>query len=198
MQLAFDFGDGRPFVRRDAAEPGGQRRIFFAILPDGVAAMRIDVRAQTLCRDNRITAQPLGPARYHVSLWGLEAPAWAEATAIAIMRQMAEPISAPSFAVQFDEAVSFSPKARSHPLVLISRDTLPALNDLRSALDQAMNAAGFTGPASYNPHVTMLYSQRQVAPITIPPVSWRAHDFVLLRLSQDKSRYDCFGRWPLR
>lgn len=198
MQLALDLGDLRPLPpEQDATAPGRRDRYFFAVMPDAVTARQINVQAQDLKRDHRLRSGSIGEARYHVSLWGL-APL--PGTGVAVVERMmraGDAISTCAFALRFDQALSFSKEARMHPLVLSSSDNLPALNALQMALRSAMVELGLKGPLSFTPHVTMLYDRTLVPPTAIPPISWTAHDFVLLRSLRGQSRYVHLRSWPL-
>jgi 2'-5' RNA ligase len=199
MQLALNLGDLLPLPPAPTAvAPQHRDYYFFAVMPDAVTALEIDARARELSRRYRLGGRLIGAARYHVSLLGLEPPPGAEAMAVEKMVQAGDAICACAFALRFDQALSFSKNAKMHPLVLSSSDTLPALNALQAALGSAMAGPGATGPGSFTPHVTMLYDRTVVSPTDIPPISWTAHDFVLIKSLRRQSRYVHLRSWPLR
>jgi 2'-5' RNA ligase len=199
MQLALDLGDLLPLPPAlPATEPGRKDHYFFAVMPDAVTALQINARARELCRRYRLGGRLIAPTRYHVSLLGLAPPPGAEAMTVEKMVQAGDSISACAFALRFDQALSFSKTARMHPFVLSSSDSLPALNALQAALGSAMAGPGARGPCSFTPHVTLLYDRAAVPLADIAPISWTAHDFVLLRSLRGQSRYIHLRSWPLR
>lgn len=216
MQLAFDFDVDTRGPAAGADGPGGRRAFghvdatgfpvraqgrrnyyFFAILPERAAAVRIDEVARGLRRDYGLAGRLIGIERYHVSLHGYEPPDEWAADLIACMKQAADMISAPSFALCFDQALSFSRQARTHPFVLTSSDELPALNALHAALGRAISSAGLPVARSFTPHLTLFYDTRLLPVTAVRHVRWTAHDFALIRSLRGLSRYEELGRWQL-
>jgi 2'-5' RNA ligase len=213
MQLAFDFGVEKRDPAADADSPRGERSIgrgryggfsartdkfgdtyFFAILPDKATAAQIGPIAADLRRRYQLKGRSIATHRYHVSLHGSALLDQRPADLVARMRRAADTVSAASFALCFDQAMSFSGGA----VVLLSSDEMPALNALHSTLGRAMIAAGLPVRHSLTPHLTISYDARVVPATEVPPIRWTAHDFILIRSLRGLSRYDPLGRWPLR
>lgn len=198
MQLALELGDLRHFAPADTTAAGRRDCYFFAVMPNETTALQIEAQARDLKRYYRLDGRVIGPARYHVSLCGWEPPAGTEAAVVERLLRAGTAISANAFALRFDQVLSFSEKARLHPLVLSSSDSLPALNALWAALGAGMTETGMAAPHSFTPHVTLLYDRTLIPPTATPQIIWTAHDFVLLRSRRGQSRYDYLQRWPLR
>lgn len=198
MQLALELGDLRHFAPADATAAGRSDRYFFAVMPDETAALQIDAQARDLKRYYRLDGRLIGPARYHVSLCGYEPPAGTESAIVERMLRAGTAISANAFALRFDQVLSFSEKARLHPVVLSSSDSLPALNALQRALRSAMAGLGLKCPSSFAPHVTLLYDRTLIPLTATPHISWTAHDFILLRSLRGQLRHVHLRSWPLR
>ena len=67
------------------------------------------------------------------------------------------------------------------------------------ALARALLKAGLPGnPASFTPHVTMMYDEAVVPEHGVAPVAWPVTELVLLhsRIGQNLP-YAVLGRWPL-
>jgi 2'-5' RNA ligase len=174
-------------------------RVFFAIFPDADAARRIAGLAQHLGRKNGLTAEPLAPERFHVTLHHLGDYAGLPQGIVAAARKAAAGIVLPPFEIIFDRAVSFFGSRRNHPFVL--RCSVPALMAFQHALGVAMAKAGYAdgrwAGAPFTPHVTLLYDEHRAAEQAIETISWTAREFVLVHSLLGETRHIPLGRWPL-
>jgi 2'-5' RNA ligase len=111
----------------------------------------------------------------------------------------------PAFDVKFDRAMSFAGSPKNKPFVLrgdeASHDGLAALMAFQKAFYLAMCRAGLQGPranAKFAPHVTLMYDPLSVKPQLVEPVSWLAHDFVLVHSLLGQTKHIHLGRWPVK
>lgn len=185
-------------------EPQPKDRLFFAVLPDAAAAAQIGKLTQRLRAEYQLQGRPLDAARLHVSLQalgdhidmphGLIARAGeAAATAAAVVTP---------FTVRFDQALSFSGKARPgarRAIVLGGDEGIAGLAALHHTLTQAMLKAGLPASAgAITPHVTMLYDTATVPVHGVEAVEWTVREFVLIHsLINANQPYTILKRWQL-
>lgn len=170
-------------------------RYFFAVVPEPTMARSIDRVASDLRRASGLRGKIIGPSRYHISLCGIGAPGEAPDEVLSKLMQVGDGIRCRPFDVGFDHAVSFSQGARKRPLVLARSENMPALNWLQAGLRQAMAACGLPAKRQFNPHLTLLYDERDVRETGIPPLRWTVRDFVLIRSVHGESRHRHLARW---
>jgi 2'-5' RNA ligase len=170
-------------------------KLFFALRPEIAAASTIASFARRLCRDQRLSAEPLAPVRLHVTLQPLIA---CETIPPRLLRQAGEAaasVSVRPFRVAFDRVSNFGRDA----IVLLGHDGTPGLMRLHEQLVQALAAAGLDPGrnARFNPHVTLAYSVTKVAEHVIDPIAWTVNDFVLIDSHVGETRHELAGRWRL-
>lgn len=221
MQLAFDFGT-EPQTREPAAPrpPRGRRRtakvahpslpgleltrldtLFFGLRVGQDVAARIDRIGREAARSHGLRGSLLGGSRYHVSLCGLGCYESPPRALVAAACAVAERFGAESFDVEFDKMMSFiNPGSGGKlPLVLTGGAGLDALRAFRRDLRARLVAERMDrhDRAAFNPHLTLLYDRRVVAPFDVPPIRWRVSDLCLIHSLVGHSRHDVVGRWPL-
>ncbi len=194
-QLALDFGQLASGERR-------RRRhvLYFALLPDTVAAASIDELRQRLRAAHGLTARLRSRELLHLSLNGIGAfDALPEAIVSAAVRA-GHAVRAAPFEVTFDRVMSFR-SGPLRPLVLRCRDGLAALTALHRALGVEMRRAGLRSGAGpvFTPHITLLYDESVVPHSPLDdPVGWSVREFVLLHSLHGGGRHIHVARWPLR
>ena len=180
----------------DAPPPVPVHRFFFAVMPDPATAVRIAGIAESMQSEKD---SPVGTERLHITLGSLGDFAYVPGATLVRARAVADRIDVPSFSVRFDKIISFNGRPGRQPLVLVGRAGLEKLIDLRrqlrGALKQEMGLR--IDPASFTPHVTLLYGAQRPDEYRTEPISWTVFDFVLIHSWLGKSRYDVLGRWPL-
>ncbi|WP_175819613.1 2'-5' RNA ligase family protein [Burkholderia sp. BCC0419] len=180
----------------DAPPPVPLHRFFFAVMPDPAAAGRIAGMAKSM----RLEKDSLvGTERLHITLGSLGDFAYVPDATLALARAVADRVDVPSFSVRFDKIISFNGRPGHQPLVLMGRAGLEDLIDFRRQLRRALKQeAGLSIlPASFTPHVTLLYGAQRPDEYRIEPITWTVFDFVLVDSWLRKSHYDVLGRWPL-
>jgi 2'-5' RNA ligase len=183
---------------KQAPPPVERHHLFFAIVPDPDAAVRIERLAQRLRVEHGLKGNALPTAHFHVTLHSIgihdtffeRVASWAHATA--------STISMPAFDVAFDHADSFHRTARDRPVVLLGSDGVDALKEFRGVLGTTLARAGFNlKPSNFTPHLTLLYDKKEVAERSIEPVRWTAREFVLVDSRVGKTQHVQVAKWPL-
>lgn len=177
-------------------QPGS---VFFAILPDAETATRITALARDLRDEHGLKGEPQ-VGRFHISLHAVADRADALPRDIAAASEAAAAITTPPFDVALDQVMSFGSRNGELPFVLAGGDGLVALKAFHEALGRAMAWAriGRHVKREANPHVTLLYDRRRVAPEPVGVIQWTVREFALVRSLHGQGRHVVLGRWPLR
>jgi len=193
MQFAFDFMGGRPAASGGEGRPD---RYFFALLPDPGTEQRIDRQAHELRQRLQLPRPPVGPGKYHVSLWSLHIPDGPESQEIAAACRAAPLVDQAPFSICFNQVASFG-RPPNWPLVLMSTVEMPAARWLQLSIGEALRRGGVKSSAQpFEPHVSLVYDRRRWASFRVPDLVWNVRDFALVR-SADRQAYDILGCWPL-
>ena len=175
-------------------------RLFFALFPDAETAGRIAQCAQQLRTEHGLHGTPLKTERFHITLHHLGDYAGLPQGVIDMAGKAAEAVKASPLTVTFDRAVSFSSSPRNRPFVLRGDTGLAGLMAFQQALSLEMTKAGLGrwAKSAYTPHITLLYDDRAVAEQAVEPITWTAHEFVLVRSLIGQTLHVPLARWPLR
>lgn len=176
--------------------------VFFGLRVGEEAVADVDGQARAAIERYGLTGQPLGGARYHVSLCGLGAYEGVPSHILALAREAAKGLAMASFDVRFDRLMSFSGFRAPHkpsPLVLTGKEGLGDVRDFRSHLREALSATGLRrrGPKAFEPHVTLLYDRVRVPATDTRPVGWHVDELVLIDSLYGHGRHVVLDRWPL-
>jgi len=168
-------------------------RLFFAMLPDPVAAERIHRLASVLKRAHRLNGKPIAPDRLHVSLFSLTGLPDRQICAAC---DAASELRTGPFEVSFDRTASFRSGAGNRPFVLIGEQGLRRLQSFRQMLGVTLTRRGLRRLANTNftPHVTLLYDARSVDEYPVEPVVWTVAEFVLVH---SRNGHQHLERWCL-
>jgi 2'-5' RNA ligase len=189
------FGDLEP-------PPPPTDRIFFAIRPDAGAIAAIGALTAELKARHGMRGRPIADAKLHATLCNLGdfvgMPHAKVARALEVAGMVAD--STAPFVAGFDTAQTFVNRARNRPFVLVGGDGVVGVNALYKSLASAMLKAGLpASPASYTPHITLLYDDVTAAPHSVPLVKWTVRELVLLHSQIGQNLpYKVLGRWPLQ
>jgi RNA 2',3'-cyclic 3'-phosphodiesterase len=182
-----------PFDGRRASVQ--RHSIFFAILPDRVAAASIGELQRDL-RDNFGLTSPTIPSeRLHVSVFGFGAFLARPDMLIERAAHAAASVRLAPFDIVLDQVCSFG-RASNAPLVL-SGEGVAGVVALAQELAAAVTQGRRAPPAAFVPHLTLLYDAQRAPKTPISPIRWRVSDFVLIDSLRGKGRYDLLGRWRL-
>jgi 2'-5' RNA ligase len=174
-------------------------RLFFAVFPGASAAQRIARLGEELRYRHGLRGKALASDRLHVSLHHVgDYVRPPDGTIVAAACDVAASVRMPSFAVEFNSAVSFRGRRDNQPFVLHGDDGIIGLTMLQQSLGAAMEKAGLGRSAvRYTPHVTLMYADRFVAEQAVGPVGWTVREFVLVHSLLGRSRYRPLGRFAL-
>ncbi|MES1150792.1 MAG: 2'-5' RNA ligase family protein [Dongia sp.] len=181
---------------------------YFAILPpEEVRIAIVRLRQETVAREG-IFGRPVKPERLHLSIAPLmrcssgDLPDFAREVAPLADGIVAHAMMS-AFDMVLDRVQTFNTKDRDaahrrYYLVLDGSDVpgLLRLNDLfrqslvRSGLGAAM-------PKAFNPHLTLFYANRPIAPRDIAPIRWTVRDVALVQSVHGQGRYEILKRWAL-
>ncbi|HVJ55725.1 MAG TPA: RNA 2',3'-cyclic phosphodiesterase [Aliidongia sp.] len=171
--------------------------IFFAIRPDAETASWIASLANSLRDRHGLRGKLIDPARLHITLHLVGHEGRFPESRIEDARQAAATVAMPPFKIELDRATSFP--SREHPFVLKGGKGVEGVTALHQALGDAMKRAGLPKVgSSVTPHMTLLYSDRDIAEHAVEPVSWLVDRFFLVRSHYGKSRHEMMGEWSLR
>jgi 2'-5' RNA ligase len=179
--------------------PKLSERIFFAIAPDAAAIAHISALTTELKAQHGMQGRPIAGAKLHCTLCNLGDFAGMPDALLARASQAAALVAAGTqpFSVSFDTAQTFINRARNRPFVVTGGDGVTGIAALYRNLAGALLKAGITGnPASYTPHVTLLYDDITAPPQGIAPVEWPVRELLLLHSHIGQARpYSILARW---
>jgi RNA 2',3'-cyclic 3'-phosphodiesterase len=183
-------------------------RLFFALFPSDEAIPQIVKTSHQLRDQHGLTGKSLSNDRLHVTLhhvgdYAGGLPHGLVEAAQKAAEVVAAKIAMPAFDVTFDRAMSFAGRPRNRPFVLRGNERqdggLAALMAFQKTMYLAMCRVGLQGPranAKFAPHVTLMYDDQGIAEQAVEPVSWTAHDFVLVHSLLGQTKHVHLGRWP--
>lgn len=188
--MGLGFGDAAP-----------SDRLFFALFPDAAAVARVAELILSLRRQHGLRGRALPMDHLHVTLQFLgdyPQDVWPQVAQRAA--EAASRVRLPAFDACFDYVASFAARRKQAPLVLRSETGRNALCALHADLGQALRILGslIRVEHGFEPHLTLMYDDREVAAHPIEPIAWRAGEFVLVRSRIGKGEYEPLGRWPLQ
>ncbi|WP_374512108.1 2'-5' RNA ligase family protein [Niveibacterium sp.] len=173
--------------------------LFFALQPPADVIPQIMAAARALQIERRLSGRMQRADRLHVSLWGLKLAAEESAVLAAVATRVGRQVRRAAFDLSFDRALSFAgrkPPGEASPVVLRGQGGNSGAAALGADLAAGMGLPGVR--AVTTPHLTLAYDRQVVPEHVIEPISWSAHEFVLIRNRVGSGRpYEILGRWPL-
>lgn len=175
-------------------------RLFFAVMPDPAAALRIDGLAQSARDSLGVVGGPLRRDRFHITVVHVDDYDGLPPRIVEGAMEAAERTPVPDFDVVFDALGSFSGKPGRNPLVLTGGEGLSDLKAWRYGLWERLHLAGVkpVQGKAFNPHVTLLYGDRIAAERPVEPVRWAARELLLIHSEIRRTTYNILGRWSGR
>ncbi|MBV7534844.1 2'-5' RNA ligase family protein [Duganella sp. sic0402] len=174
-------------------------RIFFAIAPDAQAIAQIGALTAQLKARHGMQGRAIADAKLHCTLCNLGDFTGMPDALLARATQAAALVAASThaFSVSFDTAQTFINRARNRPFVLTGGDGVTGVTALYRNLAGGLLKAGISGnPASYTPHLTLLYDDVTAAPEGVEPVEWPVRELLLLHSHIGQARpYNVLARW---
>jgi 2'-5' RNA ligase len=180
-------------------------RLFFALFPGNEAVMQIANVTQQLRDEHGLTGKSLSNDRLHVTLHHVgDYAGGLPQGLVETVKEAASKVAATAFDVTFDRAMSFLGRPRNKPFVLRGNENsdggLATLMAFQKAFYLAMCRAGLQGPranAKFAPHVTLMYDDQGIPEQAVAPISWSAHDFVLVHSLLGQTKHIHMGHWTL-
>jgi 2'-5' RNA ligase len=170
--------------------------LFFALLPDASAALRLAEVGRALRLKHGLSGRLLAPGHLHLPLIGLGTHGTLPPNLVDLAMQAAAAITLSSFDVVLDRAKSLGSLRRS--LVLCGGDGLSGARILQFAIEFATQELGIgAARRSLMPHVAVLDGWRGIVEEAIEPVRWTANEFVLLQSRRGGRDSVVLGRWAL-
>ena len=176
-------------------------RLFVGIFPDAEAADFI-CDQQTALSDKFGLRGKFRPRNiFHVTLHHIgDYPEMSER----IIETAAEACEAafagqPSVGVTLDHAMSFGGRPGNLPFVLVKPNRNQRLMELHHRLitELAKRKLASRGDFKFVPHITLLYDRQSVPEQPVSPVTWRAHEVVLVLSHLGETRYERLRCWAL-
>ena len=174
-------------------------RLFLALFPDAGTAATLAALAAAQCATHGLRGRPLLPERFHVTLFHLGDSVGLRQDVVETASRALARVRVAPFELSFDQVASFAGHRDKLPFVLRADHGNAPLRAFHAQLATSLREAGlgqFTG-ASFDPHVTLAYDARLVAPAAVGPVSWQAQEFVLIHSLLGQTRHIPLARWPL-
>lgn len=181
------------------APPVPTDRLFFALFPDGETASRIAALAASECELHGLRGKPLRSDRLHVTLFHLGDWAGVPEDVVPAAMRAAGALHEAPFDLVFDTVASFAARRAQKPFVLKSASGNEALRGFHARFAGELRQAGLAqwARASFEPHVTLAYDRKLVAPQPVEPVAWRARDFALVHSLLGQTRHLRLAEWRL-
>ena len=181
--------------------PPNRYRLFLGIFPDA-EAVELICDQQTALRDKFGLRGKSRPRNIlHVTLHHIgDYPEMLER----IIETAAEACEAafagqPSIGMTFDHVMSFGGRPGNLPFVLVNPNSNQRLMELHHRLitELAKRKLASRGDFKFVPHVTLLYDRQSVPEQPVSPVTWRAHEVVLVLSHLGETRYEQLRCWAL-
>jgi 2'-5' RNA ligase len=175
-------------------------RLFFALLPDAAAKIRLVRLTDWLREQHGLTGTAVGTKRLHVSLHHLGDYPGLPDDLVALAQRAAESIATGPFPVEFDQVTSFRRRPATFPVVLRASQGLAALETFHWMLGEALKREklGTVLRPSFTPHVALFYDKLLVPKQAVDTVAWEAKDLVLVHSLVGRTQHKILGTWPLR
>jgi len=172
--------------------------VFFALYPDPDIARRLGRLVWYLCGKHKLRGRPRPERCFHVSLYGLGDYAELPRAAVATIDYAVSTVTMPPFTVAFDRVTNFGRGPR-RTLVLVGGDGIAGLQLFQLELVTALRKIGFAPRREppYNPHLTLMYYDGEIADETVQEIRWTVREFVLVRSQYGQGRHLPLARWPL-
>lgn len=172
-------------------------RLFLALRPDAATVDTIRRRLlPELCLENQVLGRARRVHALHVSLVGIGTYEGVPKVRVARVSEAVARFAYPAFDVGFDRITRFSP---SGAVVLAGGADLRSLHEFSRAIRSALRKSGVKVPAdaSFNPHMTLVYSKNPFDERRVTPVRWRVREVVLIHSMVGHSRHVILESWPL-
>lgn len=172
-------------------------RLMFLLYPDATTAARIAGEAARLKASLGLRGGLLQTERLHVTLHHLGDYVGLPQDTVGKGVSAGDALSASSFEVIFDRALSFAGRPGNNPFTLQGVQGLGSLVAFQKALGEKMAAAALRPDRSFTPHVTLLYDERIVVEQPIAPIPWTVDRFALVQSKLGRTQHVILREWVL-
>lgn len=179
---------------------------FFAVLPPDELRPHLAHLRNAVVAHERIVGRPAALDRLHISIAPLASfergePLPSAGRVEALAARIAARVTMRAFDVCFDGVQTFNTREsdasnRRYFLVLCGSD-LPGLTQLNDLFRQSRTSMAAATAKPFNPHMTLFYANRPIAPCDIAPIKWTVRDVALVQSFQGEGRHVILRRWPL-
>lgn len=182
------------------AAPAPRESLFFALLPDPATAQRAFALGERLRAEQGLRGRALPPERLHVTVHYLGEYAGVPPRLLQQAHAAGQALASAPFELCFDRVASFGRGRGARPLVLLGDAEPTPLRELRHALQWQLGQQGLAtrADATYVPHLTLAYDDRELPPQAVPELRWTAATLSLVRSVQGQGRHLHEATWPLR
>lgn len=173
-------------------------RLFFALLPSAAERAQVATLASGL-RATHPRTRWVNPERYHLTLHYLGESSGPREDWTVRARQAADGFTGDAFDLQLDHLLALG-NPRRPALTLAASSSSQELTRFWRGLQECLIRAGFKDHVGRNfiPHLTLGYSEPQLATPEVVPVSLAPSGFTLVQSVEGQADYAFLGHWPLR
>ena len=172
-------------------------KLFFALKPPASVARQMADLAATIGGARGMTGHWMRADLLHVTLALCHEGRDGLQEAAARAMTVGEGLRQGPPAITFDRTQSYLNSGGQHPFVLCGRHGLDDIIAFRAVIRARMRRAGFEVASSFNPHVTLMWSDRIIAPHPVFPIRWTAEELLLVESHVGQARHRHVARWPL-
>jgi 2'-5' RNA ligase len=169
-------------------------RLFFAVIPGDETIKTISALRRRLREERAISGKEVRPEHLHVTLWHVGDDFFPPPPELitALVRR-ASYVEMPSFQISFTRAERLGGGA----FVLSGDEGVAGLEMLSTRLRDVLIPPGVKKRRPFMPHMTLLRSETILPPQEIEPISWTAHEIVLVHSLLGKTTHRHLARIPL-
>jgi 2'-5' RNA ligase len=176
-----------------------QHRCYFGLVPPPGVAQDLEHEARRWAREargRRVTSAD----QYHVSLNGISDGEPMAPELLEDALEIGGAIRRSRFEIVFDVLQTWDRnKQRNFPTVLCCSSASRGALELYEVLRREMRRYGIRSPSSFNPHITLFYSDGRVRTRRISrPVRLRVEAFWLIHSVVGTRRLEHIASWPLK
>jgi len=186
----------------EASEPlPAKYRLFLGIFPDAEAVELICDQQTTLSEKFGLRGKFRPRKILHVTMHHIDDYAEMPERIIETATEACEAAFAgqSSPIVTFDHVMSFAGRPGNLPFVLVNPNGNQSLIELHRRLitELVKRRLASRGDFKFDPHVTLLYDAQNVPKQPVSPITWRAHEVILVLSHLGETRYDRLRCWAL-
>lgn len=169
-------------------------RLFFAMIPDDGTIERIAALRREIREKSGIVGKEVPPEHLHVTLWHVGDDFFPPPPElIAALVRRAGYVEMPSFRISFTRAMRLGGGA----FVLCGDEGVAGLELLSGRLRDVLISPGMKKRRPFMPHMTLLRTEKMLPPQEIEPITWTAHEIVLVHSLLGKTTHRHLARLPL-